>query len=101
MDVSHFQQNTAWPAVAGSGRAFAFIKFSEGVSYTSASFAADWAGAKTAGILRGAYHYFHPDVDAVAQANFFLAHVAHFGAGELPPVIDVETGTDMNQIGAG
>lgn len=101
IDVSKFQQNTAWPAVAGSGYAFAFVKYSEATSYTNSSFGSDWAAAKAAGILRGAYHFFHPDVDAVAQANFFLAHIAKFGAGELPPVIDVETGTDMNQIGAG
>jgi lysozyme len=101
VDVSRYQVGTDWSKVAASGRAFAFIKYSEALDYTSSSFAADWAGAKAAGILRGAYHFFHPDQDGTAQAQFFLQHVAHFGAGELPPVIDVETGTDMDLIGRG
>ena len=42
-----------------------------------------------AGLLRGAYHFFHADQDAVAQANHFL-QVAEL-PGDLPPVIDVES----------
>jgi lysozyme len=101
IDVSKIQVSTDWSQVASSGRTFVFIKYSEAIEYTNASFESDWVAAHSAGILRGAYHYFHPEVDAVAQANFFLQHVIKFGAGELPPVIDVETGTDMHQIGAG
>jgi lysozyme len=101
IDVSKYQVNTDWSQVAASGRVFAFVKYSEGTNYTNSSFGADWSAAQAAGVLRGAYHFFHPDVDAASQANFFLEHVAKFGAGELPPVIDVEVGTDMDQIGAG
>ena len=32
-------------------------------------------GMKSAGIVRGAYHFFHADVDPTAQATFFLAAV--------------------------
>jgi lysozyme len=100
IDVSAFQPHTDWNKVA-TERAFAFIKYSEGTTYTNASFPGDWAAAKAAGVLRGAYCFFHPDQDPTAQANLFLEHVSKFGAGELPPVVDVETGTDMDLIGAG
>jgi lysozyme len=42
-----------------------------------------------AGLLRGAYHFFHADQDAAAQANHYL-QVVKIGPGDLPPVIDIE-----------
>ena len=30
-----------------------------------------WSGARNAGLLRGAYHFFHPGIDPVEQAEFF------------------------------
>ena len=101
IDVSAYQVKTDWSKVVASGRTFAFVKYSEGTYYASSSFAADWAAAHAVGVLRGAYHFFRPEIDGAAQAKFFLEHIAKFGAGELPPVIDVETGTDMHKIGLG
>ena len=104
LDVSGFQLDTNWSAVASSGRTFTFVKFSESHGYTNPLFARDWAAAKEAGLLRGAYHFAHFDVDGATQAAYFLAHVDKYGAGELPCVIDVEQGTtqkitDMDIIG--
>ena len=51
----------------------------------------NWAGMKSAGVVRGAYHFFHADVDPVAQANFVLQTVGTLDAGDLPITLDLET----------
>ena len=54
--------------VAASGRKFGIVKATEGTGYTDSSFAANWAAMPKAGVIRGAYHFFHPNLDAVMQA---------------------------------
>ena len=88
IDVSAYQPRVDWPAVAAGGVSFTFIKASEASTLVDASFADHWAAAKKAGLLRGAYHYFRPQVDARAQAQHFLAQLGD--RGELPPVLDAE-----------
>jgi lysozyme len=90
IDVSHWQGTIDWQAVRGGGIDFAFIKATEGGTFTDPQFARNWAAAADAGIARGAYHYFRPNVDAVKQAEHFL-RVTRLGAGDLPAVLDVET----------
>jgi lysozyme len=90
IDVSHWQGAIDWRAVRGGGIDFAFIKATEGGTYTDPKFATNWAAAADAGITRGAYHYFRPNVDAVKQAEHFL-RVTRLGPGDLPAVLDVET----------
>lgn len=90
IDVSHWQGTIDWRAVRGSGIDFAFIKATEGGTHTDPQFARNWAAAADAGITRGAYHYFRPDVDPVKQAEHFL-RVTRLGPGDLPAVLDVET----------
>ena len=86
LDVSWYQKKIDWKQVAGS-KIFVFIKATEGTGLVDKSFATNWAGARAAGLLRGAYHFFHPGVDAIEQADLFLSKVV---ACELPPVLDVE-----------
>ena len=50
IDVSHYQGEVDWPAVAASGVRFAFIKATDGVDDIDPRFAQNWAGAKLAGI---------------------------------------------------
>jgi lysozyme len=90
IDVSHYQGVVDWARVKAAGMAFAFAKATEGVSNSDAKFAANWSGIGDAGLLRGAYHFFHPSQDPAAQAAHFLS-VVSLGAGDLPPVLDVET----------
>jgi lysozyme len=90
IDVSHYQGNIDWDRVAAAGNVFTFIKVTEGVTLVDQSFAANWRGARAAGVLRGAYHFFHPTDDAVAQADHFLAQLD--GQGDLPAALDVEVG---------
>ena len=90
IDVSYYQEAIAWKRVRRAGIRFAFIRTSDGLNYPDSRFATNWAGAKRAGILRGAYQYFRPDQDPIAQADLLVATLAR-DPGELPPVIDVET----------
>lgn len=98
IDVSHYQGQVNWSKVQAAGVAFAFAKATEGVNYTDATFATNWAGIKNAGLLRGAYHFFRASQDAIAQAQAFLQAVP-LQPGDLPPVLDVET-TDNVSNGA-
>ncbi|HKP52089.1 MAG TPA: glycoside hydrolase family 25 protein [Chloroflexia bacterium] len=90
IDVSNHQGIINWAAVPSSGRVFAFAKASEGTGFIDPFFARNWKGMKDAGLLRGAYHFFRPSVDATAQANLFIQQVKRLDPGDLPPVIDVE-----------
>jgi GH25 family lysozyme M1 (1,4-beta-N-acetylmuramidase) len=93
IDVSIYQGDVDWKAVKQAGKAFAFARASLGTSVKDSTFAKNWAGMKAAGLLRGAYHFFHPSVDPVAQANLFASMIQQAGGmseGDLPPVADVE-----------
>jgi lysozyme len=89
IDVSYYQGEVDWTAVRADGVVFAFVKATEGESEVDPRFAVNWHGAQSAGVVRGAYHFFDPDVDARAQAEHFIATV-HLEAGDLPPALDVE-----------
>jgi GH25 family lysozyme M1 (1,4-beta-N-acetylmuramidase) len=89
IDVSGYQPRVDWKAVKAAGKAFAFIKATEGTTLVDHTFASHWKGARDAGVLRGAYHFLRPEHDAVAQAQFFLAQITD-DPGELPPTVDVE-----------
>jgi len=92
-----------WAMVHASGRAFAFIKATQGDYNKQTKFGTNWTNAKAAGIRRSAYHFFDPTKDGVAQANFFLAALAAQGGlvpGDLPPMLDIECPTSSSQSAA-
>lgn len=91
IDVSHWQGEINWNAVAADGVAFAFIKATERDNFVDSRFSENWAGARAAGVLRGAYHFFRPAVDAQAQAEHFAQTVGTLEDDDLPPVLDLET----------
>jgi lysozyme len=90
IDVSHHQNDISWKRVRRAGIRFAFIRTSDGLEIPDTRFTKNWAGAKRAGLLRGAYQYFRPDQDPTAQADALIRAIGT-DHGELPPVIDVET----------
>ena len=97
-DVSSHQHPSGtsidWYRVAATGAPFAFVKATEGVTYTNPYFAADWNGVAAAGMVRGTYHYARPALplsSAVDQANAFVAYTGTTREpGDLPPVLDME-----------
>ena len=94
IDVSHYQGVVNWASVKAAGCAFAFAKATEGTGVTDQYFAQNWQGMKSAGLARGAYHFFHASEDAAAQASHFLS-VVRLQAGDLPAVLDVEVSDNV------
>ncbi len=99
IDVSRYQQRIDWEKVAqmrvGDKRIhFAFIKATEGSWIRDPFFDYNWEHSKRMGILRGAYHYFLPDIDPKDQARHFIRAV-RLRSGDLPPVVDVEESRGM------
>ncbi len=94
IDVSTYQGVVAWPEVRAAGNSFAFARVTNGLLRIDDRFAANWPAMKKAGLVRGAYQYFRPAQDPVAQAELMLAKIAEAGGlevGDLPPVVDLET----------
>jgi lysozyme len=85
-----------WAKVKAAGISFAFAKATESTNFTDSMFATNWAGMKSAGLVRGAYHFFHSDVDPTAQATFFLSTVGTLEKGDLL-VLDLETTNNQTQ----
>lgn len=77
---------------------FCFLKASEGTSIVDPSFKARWSELKTAGIIRGAYHFFHPSADPIAQATHFCNVVGILDSGDLPCVLDWESSDGVPSI---
>ena len=91
IDVSLYQGVIDWTLVKIQ-KMFAFIKATQGNDIVDPKFDTNWMGAKVAGVLRGAYHYYKFGVDPTAQANLFCSKLSA-DKGELQPVVDVEDTT--------
>jgi len=97
IDVADQDGRVDWTAVKNSGKTFAFVKATEGSSIKDSAFPHHWQTMKAAGIIRGAYHFFHPHTsDPVLQAKEFLKTVGNLESGDLPPVLDIEVNDGVN-----
>ena len=98
IDVSYWNAGIDWPKVRAAGQRFVFVKATEGDYYRDPTFDDNWFGAKSAGLLRGAYHFFRCNVDAKKQADYFINYVKSFNDnGELPPALDLETNDNQKK----
>ncbi len=89
IDVSRWQRDIDWERVRSAGTRFAFIKATEGGDHLDPNFRENWAGAKAAGIPRGAYHFVFWCRPAKDQIRWFIRNVPNDPTA-LPPVLDVE-----------
>ncbi|HEX3762717.1 MAG TPA: GH25 family lysozyme [Kofleriaceae bacterium] len=103
VDVSHFDGTVDWGAARRAGITFAIIKATEGTSFVDNHFATNWTNTGANGIVHGAYHFFRPESDPVAQADFFVKIAGSPKSGDLPPVIDLEVtdGLTAAQVASG
>ncbi len=92
IDVSHHTGAREWRNLPGMGVRFAFVKASEGASYTDNLFDHHWTGMHRAGVPCGAYHFGRPGTDAAAQAVHFRSVVGELDGRDLQPVLDLEVG---------
>lgn len=94
IDVSHHNRRIDWKKVrqmeaGGVKLQFAFIKATEGATHIDRQFSRNWREAKAAGLLRGAYHFYHPRRNPQKQADNFIKQV-DLQPGDLAPVLDFE-----------
>ncbi len=112
IDVSTLQGSIDWGSVRAAGVDFAMIKATQGRGESAATknlrnfadsrFAANIAGASTAGIACGVYHYFTAKtVDEVdKEAEFFLKTIAPYKSRiKLWAAVDVESEPHLKGIG--
>lgn len=92
VDRSHLNSKIALASLIPKGIKFIFFKVTQGLTYKDSTFNAAWQEAKAIpGMVRGAYHFYNPQVDGVEQGKNFLSLGINFsGTGCLPPVVDVE-----------
>lgn len=93
LDVSSWQGTVNWSDVKNKGARFAYVKATEGVSYRSGTYSAQYSGAASVGLLRGAYHFALPDEsDGATQARFFVNNGGGWSADgiTMPPALDIE-----------
>ena len=92
VDVSHHQGSIDWARVADDGIGFAYLKATEGSTFTDPAFADNVAGARAAGLRVGGYHYFTLCSSPEPQAEHFVATWGSVDLGRraLPPVVDLE-----------
>jgi GH25 family lysozyme M1 (1,4-beta-N-acetylmuramidase) len=98
IDLSHHNGTIDWQAVKDSGIKFAFVKATEGVSYSFTQYYFDnRAAAARAHVAFGAYHFARPSgstaaqiaSDGKAEADYFIDTAAP-KPGDLLPVLDLE-----------
>lgn len=89
VDVSHYQGEIDWQILAGQDIMFAYIKATEGSTFTDEKFAVNYAEAGKTKLRVGAYHFFSFDSPGSTQAQHFIETV-EICQGMLPPVVDVE-----------
>jgi GH25 family lysozyme M1 (1,4-beta-N-acetylmuramidase) len=90
VDVSYYNGTIDWAKAKAAGVQFTFIRVSDGTAFKDPRFATYWAGAKAAGVVRGAYQFFRPAQDPIAQADLLVDTMGALDDGDLSPVIDVE-----------
>lgn len=97
IDVSAYQHGVDWEKARAAGARFAYVKATEGDTYTSARFREQYTGAARAGVARGAFHFAKPNTSTpVAQAEYFVRALSAVGgvssrdALTLPPLVDLE-----------
>jgi lysozyme len=91
IDVSNYQGNISWRAIAENGSAkFVYIKATEGMTYQDPYFTKNWNGAAKYGVTAGAYHFFTLTSTGSEQAQNFISMVPK-QKGKLPPAVDIET----------
>jgi len=103
-DVASFQHPAGaainWQRVHSAGASFAFVKATEGSTYTNPYFTQDYAAVHKAGMIRSAYHYARPrstPTSARDQAKAFVKVAGVAGSrGDLPLTLDLEETGGLN-----
>lgn len=95
IDISRYQSEIDWERVANAKIdkqpiRFVIAKATEGKEHVDKNFNDNFYQIGQYDFIRGAYHFFSPQVSGDVQAKHFLKQV-HLEPGDLTPVLDVET----------
>jgi lysozyme len=93
-----------WAKVRAAGHAFAFVKATEGLTLIDHRLQTNLAGMAAAGMVRGAYHFFHvaPGTGAQQAAHFVNAtrDAGYDFTKDLPLALDLEDRAGTGRYGA-
>jgi GH25 family lysozyme M1 (1,4-beta-N-acetylmuramidase) len=94
LDVSSYQGNQDWKALARNGLTFAFAKATEGEHTKDSRFATHIGGIIAAGLVPGAYHFGWPNQNAATEAANYIATVKSHARRGFVHVLDLERRSD-------
>ncbi|MEV1084316.1 lysozyme [Streptomyces sp. NPDC050211] len=92
-DVSSHQKNVNWRSAASKGAKFVYVKATESHTYRNPYFGQQYNGSRSAGLVRGAYHFALPNKSSgKTQAAHFVRNGGAWRADgwTLPPALDIE-----------
>ncbi|OYT11878.1 MAG: hypothetical protein B6I18_02610 [Bacteroidetes bacterium 4572_112] len=94
IDISRYQGVINWKVLSAFEFKyhkidFMYIKATESTDWVDKRYKLNWKNAHKYGYIRGAYHFFDPDVDSKSQMDNFFSKVT-LKKGDLPPMLDVE-----------
>ena len=82
IDVSHYQGKIDWARVREDGIKFAICKCTQGLNYKDPTYDENKKGVRENGIVFGSYHFANA-MDAVQEADWYLANVGDIKDGEM------------------
>ncbi len=93
IDISEYQGEIDWDKLGAVEDAFeiqfVFVRATVGNNRVDKKFKENWRALATKNMIKGAYHYYRPNENSIAQANLFIKNVK-LEKGDLPPVLDIE-----------
>ena len=97
VDISSYQGEVDMAKLKAQNVAFAYIKATEGSSYTDERFEANWREAKEAELPAGAYHFFSYESSGATQAENYIRTVGELEYSRLIPVVDMELSKEQKE----
>lgn len=90
IDVSHYQGQIDWGAVARDGRAlYAFCKATESTGLMDNTYQYNVREARKHGVPVGCYHFFSPKTSGIEQLHYFMSNV-NVNELDVIPMLDIE-----------
>lgn len=95
VDLSHWEPNTDFHALADAGISGIITKCTDGLSYVDPTYdvfrkKADIIRKERGSFFFGGYHFFRPELSPTQQAAYFLRH-ANPVSGDILPCLDSES----------
>lgn len=96
VDISNWQPNINYRALKNAGVEIAIIKATEANYYKDPYMEKHYNGCKSVGIKVGFYHFFRCNVDAKAQAQYFVNYIQG-KSYDVKLVLDIESTEGQNK----